>query len=125
MRQTHKLLVVEDEPDILYFIVRALANCGFAADNYTDPIEAITHIEKHANHYSLVLSDIRMPGMSGMDFLNFVKEIRPGIPIMAMTAYLASDDEIVAAIPWLTKGEIMHKPFSAQQICNTAKRCSG
>lgn len=60
--------------------------------------------------------------MSGMEFLNFVKEIRPDIPIMVMTAYLASDDEISGAVPWIKKEEIVHKPFKELEICTAVKQ---
>lgn len=121
MPQNHKLMVVDDEPDILYITAQSLAKCGFPIDDFTDPLMALAHFEKHAREYSLVLSDIRMPGMSGMDFLNFVKQIRPDIPVMTMTAYSAADEQIAAAVPWITKEEIMHKPFRALEICNAVK----
>ena len=115
-------MVVDDEPDILMITVRALEKCGFPIDDFTDPLKALAHFETHASEYSLVLSDIRMPGMSGMDFLNFVKAVRPDIPVMAMTAYSASDREISAAVPWIAKEEIVHKPFRALEICNAVKQ---
>ncbi|AFU59794.1 putative signal transduction response regulator, receiver domain protein [Candidatus Nitrososphaera gargensis Ga9.2] len=121
MEKQHKLLVVDDEPDILYITVRTLQKY-FLVDPFTSPIKALAHFEKHANEYTLVLSDIRMPGMSGMEFLNVVKLIRPDIPILVMTAYSASDDEIVGAIPWIAKEEIVHKPFRALEICGAVKK---
>jgi CheY-like chemotaxis protein len=122
MPQNHRLMVVDDEPDILYITIRSLEKCGFPIDPFNDPLKALAHFESHANEYALVLSDIRMPGMSGMEFLNFVKQIRPDIAIMAMTAYSASDDDIHGAVPWIAKEEIMHKPFKALEICVAVKQ---
>jgi len=79
--------VVHDEPDILLIIDRAGQKHRFQIDSFNDPVKALAHFEKHAGEYSLVLSDIRMPGMSGIKLLNFVKRIRPDVPIMAMTAF--------------------------------------
>jgi CheY-like chemotaxis protein len=114
-------MVVDDEPDILYVTVGALSRCGFPVDDFASPVKALAHFEQHAGDYTLVLSDMRMPGMTGMEFLNSVKRVRPDIPIMAMTAYSASDDEISGAVPWILKEEIMHKPFMALEICTAVK----
>jgi CheY-like chemotaxis protein len=114
-------MIVDDDPDVLYVTAHALARCGFPIDDFTDPLQALAHFENHASEYALVLSDIRMPGMSGMDFLNFVKSIRPDIPVMAMTANSASDKDIAAAVPWITKEEIVHKPFRTLEICSAVK----
>lgn len=113
---------MDDEPDVLYITVRALGNCGFPIDNFTDPAKALAHFEKHASEYSLVLSDIRMPSIQGIEFLNRIKRIRPDIPVMAMTAYSMADDDIAGSVPWLKKEEIVHKPFKALAICNMVKQ---
>jgi CheY-like chemotaxis protein len=43
------------------------------------------------------------------------------IPIMAMTAYSASDEDIAKAVPWITKEEIIYKPFKVLEICTAVK----
>jgi FixJ family two-component response regulator len=63
-----------------------------------------------------------MPGLSGIEFLNFVKQLGPDIPIVAMTAYSASDEDIGRAVPWIKKGDIVHKPFKALEICDAVKK---
>src|SRR5688572_26983913 len=122
MPQNHKLLIVDDERDVLTVTVFLLEKSGFLVDSFTNPIKALAHFEKHANEYSLILSDVRMPGMTGMEFLNFIKRIRPDIPVMVMTAYSDVDDDIVRAVPWIRKEDIMHKPFKASEISNAVKR---
>jgi CheY-like chemotaxis protein len=115
-------MVVDDEPDILMITVRALEKYHFPVDSFNDPVEALARFEKHAGDYSLVLSDIRMPGMSGLEFLSFVKQVRPDIPIMAMTAYANSDDDISTVLPWIRKEDIIHKPFRALEVCSAIKQ---
>lgn len=122
MPQNHRQMVVDDEPDILMITVRALEKYHFPVDSFSDPVKALARFEKLAGDYSLVLSDIRMPGMSGLEFLSFVKQIRPDIPIMAMTAYSNSDDDISTVLPWIKKGDIIHKPFRALEVCNAIKQ---
>jgi DNA-binding NtrC family response regulator len=115
-------MVVDDEPDILAIIVGAMQKYQFPIEDFTNPVKALAHFEHYAGDYALVLSDIRIPGMSGLEFLNFVKRVRPDIPIMAMTAYSASGEDIAKAVPWIKKEEIMHKPFKALEICAAVKK---
>lgn len=113
--------MVDDDPDVLAVSVKSLQRCGFPVDGFSSPIHALAHFEQHAGQYALVLSDIRMPQMSGMEFLNHVKKVRPDIPIMAMTSYTESDNDIVESVPSITKEEILHKPFKVLQICTAVK----
>jgi two-component system response regulator SaeR len=120
--QQYKLLIVDDEPDILLVTTHALERYQFLVDSFTSPIKALAHFQKHADEYALVLSDIRMPQMSGIEFLNLVKLIRPDILVMAMTAYAAFDEEVNQAVPWIRKEDIVHKPFRALEMYDAVKR---
>jgi len=65
-------------------------------------------------HFDLVISDIRMPGMNGLDLLARIKEIDPGLPVVLITAYASPNDAVIAmrsgAYDYLTK------PFKVEEI---------
>jgi DNA-binding NtrC family response regulator len=119
----YKLLLAEDEPDILTVITKALGSYGiFEVDPFTDPLVALDHFKNHDKDYDVVVSDMRMPGMSGIEFLKNVKTIRPDMPVVAMTAFDSYDQDIVEAIPSIAKEEIVHKPFKLISVCEAVKK---
>lgn len=63
MSSDYKIMVVDDEHDILYMIVRYLKVSKFHAEGFTDPRKALESFESDPKGYSLVLTDVRMPGI--------------------------------------------------------------
>ena len=62
---TRRVLIIDDEKDIAYVFKMGLESNGFEADAYTDPSNALSNFK--AGYYNIVISDIRMPGMSGFE----------------------------------------------------------
>jgi CheY-like chemotaxis protein len=121
MVETYKLLIVDYEPDILLIIVRALEKYHFQIDSFSDPVKALAHFEKHAVEYSLVLSDIRMPRMSWMEFLNFVEAAaRHSRHGNYRLFHLRLRHPQGSAVD--KKEDIMYKPSKALDICNAEKK---
>ena len=60
-----RILLVDDEPDVIYAIKRVLENIGFIVDSYDDPILTLTNFKPGL--YDLILLDIKMPNMNGFD----------------------------------------------------------
>jgi len=115
--------VVHDEHDILLIIDRAGQKHRFQIDSFNDPVKALAHFEKHAGEYSLVLSDLRMPGMSGIKLLNFVEDT-------ARHPYNGDDcirlRPTTLAGPFLgSKENTSYKPFRTAYICNAVKNILG
>ena len=119
----YKILLVDDDKDILYLMAKALRRYGiFEVEDFTQPLLALDHFKSHAEKYHIVVSDIKMPEMSGIELLQQVKNIRPEIPVLAVTAYDEVDDEILLALPTMTKDEIVHKPFKILSVCDVVKQ---
>lgn len=85
MSETTEILLVDDEPEILETIRRRLRLEDIAADLATDPIQAITMMQD--NLYSIVISDIKMPHMSGAELLQELKKHNPLCNVIMMTGY--------------------------------------
>jgi CheY-like chemotaxis protein len=68
--EKNRILVVDDEPDIVYLVKRGLERNGFGVDGYTDPILALQNFK--GGVYSLLLLDIKMPHIDGVEFFNIV-----------------------------------------------------
>jgi len=81
-----KILVVDDEPKIQEIIKRGLARLGeFSIETASDGLEAIEKIDKDV--FDLILTDLKMPGMDGIELLKTVKGTRPEIMVIMMTAH--------------------------------------
>ncbi len=78
-----KLLVVDDNPDILEFLSSAMKLFGHTVDTACDGIDAI-HLQS-SNRYDAVITDADMPRMDGFSLCRFVKEQSPGVRIIGMS----------------------------------------
>jgi len=109
-----KILVVDDEPDILWSLQEFLANQDLQAQVYTaDSGEA--GLEKLARErIDLVITDIKMPGMSGLDLLLEIKNRFPYISVIVMTAFSSSEFKREA----LLRGGMyfIEKPFDIENL---------
>ena len=87
---TATILVVDDEPDLEALVLqkfrRQIRDGAVAFMFAHDGIEALQSIEQHP-HVDMVVSDINMPGMSGLEMLPKVRAERPDVPVIMITAY--------------------------------------
>ncbi len=90
-----RLLLVEDKAELRQMLKLALEKAGFRVSEAADGTEAARLI--HSQPFSIVLTDLKLPGCSGIDLLKQVQEVDPAIPVVVMTAY-GSVDEAVRAM---------------------------
>jgi DNA-binding NtrC family response regulator len=79
------ILVVEDDPDVLSVMVKNLELAGYEVITATDGMEGLKKIK--AGGYSLVITDIVMPYVSGTGVVSALKESAPHIPVIAVTGF--------------------------------------
>jgi len=90
MSTQHKILIIDDEQDILDLLQRFMARKNlFEVEVCTNPVQAVEKI-KH-NNYSLVLTDIMIPEMNGVEVLKAIKASNPSIHVVMMTAFSTLD----------------------------------
>lgn len=82
---TDKILVVDDEQSILFFMKEALTKKGYQVDSATSAEMGISKVKQDA--FSLIVLDVRLPGMSGIDAIKKFRGLDPLVPIIIMTAY--------------------------------------
>ena len=83
MKHIH-ILVIDDDAVACEFLQEALSREGYKVDIYTSGKEAL---KKDLSQYDLLMSDIRMPEIDGLQFLRHVREKWPELPVILMTAY--------------------------------------
>src|SRR6202140_838151 len=88
------LLLVEDKTELRTMLRKALERAGYAVDEAPDGAAAIQKIR--ARRYLLVITDLKMPGASGLDVLRKTKQADAAIPVLLLTAYGSVEDAVAA-----------------------------
>jgi CheY-like chemotaxis protein len=116
MSALRKVLVVDDDPVVGRSYDRVLSNKGYAVIEAHNAAEAL---EKMRNEeYDLVVTDIRMPGMDGLELAETVKARRPWTPVVIVTGYGSTADEARAKAAGVKA--FLHKPLSPEMIEGSA-----
>ena len=106
-----RILVLDDDAVACEFLREALERDGYGVDVYTAATDAL---EQDLGQYDLLISDIRMPEMDGLQFLNEVRNRWPDLPVILMTAYGSLETTMDA----LRQGawDYISKPFSLREL---------
>lgn len=85
--------VIDDELDLAYLFKDALSQIdGVMVFNFNDPSLALEHFQSNHTNYSVVITDYRMPGMTGIELLEKMKAINPAVTRILMSAFEVNDE---------------------------------
>jgi DNA-binding NtrC family response regulator len=114
-----RILVVDDEPNMLRLLKTILMDkTGYEVTTTNNPLEVSKLLQE--SHYDLVVTDLKMPLVDGIDLIGIVKNIDATMPIIVITAY----GTIETAEEAIQKGayDFITKPFRKETILITIKR---
>jgi DNA-binding NtrC family response regulator len=114
-----RILVVDDEPNMLRLLKTILMDkTGFEVTTTNNPLEVSKLLQE--SHYDLVVTDLKMPLVDGIDLIGIVKNLDVTMPIIVITAY----GTIETAEEAIQKGayDFITKPFRKETILITIKR---
>jgi CheY-like chemotaxis protein len=113
-----KILIVEDDPDILDILEEILAEAGFEPIRASDGEEALSLFAKHKPR--LVLADIRMPKLDGINMSAALKNLTPEIPVILFSGQYPQlmEDKMDNRIPC---DHVLYKPFAKHDIIESLK----
>lgn len=112
------VLLVDDDDSIRWVLNEALEDLGLKVTQSSAADDAIKHLD--AQHFDLVISDVRMPGTSGIELLNYCQQQFPELPVIIMTAHSDLDSAVTA----YTRGafEYLPKPFDLDEVSDIVER---
>ena len=110
------VMLVDDDNDILQSVRKGLENMGFEVHGFSDSVKALEHIENGCQDCRLVVSDIRMPNINGFQLVRRIRELRPEMKTMLMTAFDVNMTEFRAVFPSLHVDEVVRKPFLPSRL---------
>jgi DNA-binding NtrC family response regulator len=112
MSKVSKIIVLDDEPNIVEVIITRLETMGFAAKGFTKADLALDALR--GDDYSVLISDLKMPDMDGMEVLKRAKQIDPDVEVIIFTAY----GSIEGAVQAMKQGahDYLVKPFEPIEL---------
>lgn len=116
--ETGRVLVVDDDQDLREAYIETLILAGFEAKGARSADDALPRLQSDPPH--VVLSDIRMPGLDGLEFQKRVAAIDPSLPVILMTGH----GDIEMAVAALQRGvfDFLPKPFGADRLLPVIQR---
>lgn len=118
MSALRKVLVVDDDPVIGKSFDRVLSGKGYVVVTAEDGYDALAKLQ--AENYDVVFTDLRMPGISGLEVAERVRARQPWTPVVIVTGYGSAKSEERAMAAGVS--EFLHKPLSPEVIEQTTAR---
>lgn len=117
MADKKRILLIDNEAGLCRMMEQILLDHGYLTRSFTSPRQAVEEFK--ASAWDLVISDIKMPGMSGLEVLQAIKAKQHDIPVIMITAYATVDMSIQA----LRKGayDMLTKPFEPDELIYRVK----
>jgi DNA-binding NtrC family response regulator len=108
--QERSILVVDDEPEMRIALTHALSRSGYSVETASNGFEGLSKFKK--KDFNIVITDMKMPEMTGMEVLEGIKRISPQIPVLMITAF----GTINKAVEAMKEGasDYILKPFSSE-----------
>lgn len=113
-----RVLVVDDEPSMCRALSAVLERFGLKVSTALDGLQGLTKFRRDV--YDLVIADLKMPGMSGVELLREIKRISPRTPVVLLTAY----GTVEGAVEAMKEGafDFLQKPFSPEVLRDVVSR---
>ena len=81
------VMVVDDEEELAHLFMELLKGSGYNTVAFTDPLLALEHFRSDPEQYSFILSDLRMPGMNGIELAKRIRDYNSRVKILLITAF--------------------------------------
>ena len=121
LRGAGTILVVDDEEMIRSFTMSALERYGYTVLLAPDGREGIRLFEERSNDIGLVLLDVAMPGIDGLETMERIREIRPGVPVLVCSGL--GDVDVEARFAGKKVAGFFPKPYTEMQLAAKVKAC--
>jgi len=118
-----RVLYVDDEEALVSLANRMLSRLGHSISGFTDPKQALVAFQAHAQDFDLVISDLSMPHMSGLDFAREVQALRPEIPVLMTSGNIGEKEQASARAACIR--ELLLKPVTMDELGGALDRLFG
>ena len=109
------IMIIDDEEDILNLFHDYLQKQGHNVKSYVDPVLAIKEIKNNPLEYSVIITDVRMPGISGIELIKIVNKLNKSIKVILMSAFDIENSNLDE----ITYHEYIQKPVRIPMLLQT------
>lgn len=114
-------MLIDDERDVLNTLTKVLELNGFSVHSFADPAAALVHVEAGCHECKLAVCDVHMPKMSGFQIARRLRQLRPELKIIFMTAFETSKKEFELVLPSTEISDVIRKPFAPSKLVGIVK----
>lgn len=122
--QNPSIMIVDDEPDVLLTYESFLSNAAFNVSTFEEPYKALTDFTSNPRLYDLIILDIRMENLNGLQLYQCMKAINPTSKILFASA-LDAARELTSVLPDIQSQDIIKKPVDRENFVKTVKIALG
>ena len=115
-------MIVDDEPDTLGVFTTQLTKEGYNVHAFTNPEIAFEHFKYSPKECSLIISDVRMPGMNGFQLTRKVKELNPEVKVILTSAFEIDMPEFRSILPNAPVDCFLDKPISLKKLSELVRK---
>lgn len=117
-------MIVDDDRDVVTVMKKALEREDCQVHAFTEPVKALAHA-KDCKQCGIVVTDVRMPGMNGFQLVRALKELRPDVKVVVMTAFQINSEEWQRILPSTKVDQFLIKPVTVSKLLATIEKCMG
>jgi PAS domain S-box-containing protein len=116
-----RILYIDDESALVELMTRTLKKLGYAVTAYADPLRAMAALEAEPQAFDVVVSDLSMPDLPGLDLARRVAEINPALPVVLVSGYVSAEAEKDARAAGAR--ELLLKPGTVEELGTALDAC--
>ena len=116
-----RILVIDDEDQILAVLRKSLERKGYEVNGMTDPILALQAVKSDPDRWDVVISDVNMPEMNGIQIAQAIHYIRPNLPVILCSGSMEVMSKTILNDPYC--GSIIEKPVRDSDLFLAIRRC--
>src|SRR5919112_5175998 len=111
-----KILLIDDDEDILFTFTSIIEGEGYKTKSISNPVQALNYFSQiDPYYYDLIVMDVRMPGMNGIQLYSKIKIMNPDIKVLFLSA-LDAVEELLSIFPEVKPSEIIRKPIESKEL---------
>ncbi|HEY8923177.1 MAG TPA: ATP-binding protein [Polyangia bacterium] len=114
------VLFIDDEPMLNRSASRGLERSGYRVSAHSDPRRALEDLRRRPGDFALVITDMNMPNLSGLEVARAVRQLRPDLPILLLSGNIG--EEVRAAAAEIGIDHVIQKPWTLEDLADAVKR---